>query len=388
MKLAVVVQRYGADIAGGSEAHCRLIAERLAVHHDVTALTTCATDYVTWDNARPAGISVEGGVRIHRFPVAHPRALKRFADLSDEVFDGHAQAEREREWFHENGPDVPALIDHVRAHGADYDLVLFWTFRYATTFFGLPHVADRAILVPTAEEDAALELSVLRDFFALPAGWLFLTPEEQTLVGLRAGKTLEPSRVIGMGLDPVPAPGPRPTLPGTNGRYLLYLGRIDRNKGCHTLFEYFQAWAETHPDITLVMAGPAKMTVPTHRQIVPLGYVSDADRDALLSHAEVLMVPSPYESLSISLLEGWNHSRPALVNGLCSVLDGQVRRANGGLPYRSAREFAAALDYLLVHDAERRTLGQQGLAYVDAEYRWPTVMARVESLLDAVRARR
>lgn len=388
MKLAVVVQRYGADIAGGSESHCRQIAERLALAHDVTALTTCAVDYVTWANALPAGESVEAGVRICRFPVARPRALKRFADLSDEVFSGGTTEEREVEWFRENGPDAPGLIDHLRVHGHEYDLVLFWTFRYATTFFGLPHVADRAVLLPTAEEDAALELSVLRSFFRLPAGWLFLTPEEQALVTARAGAPLAHSRIIGMGLDPARPAGQKPMLPRARKHYLLYVGRIDRNKGCHTLFEYFQTWASERPDVTLVLAGPAKMVVPDHPQIVSLGYVPDAERDALLSHADVLMVPSPYESLSIALLEGWNHARPALVNGLCSVLDGQVRRANGGLPYRSAREFAAALDYLLSHDDERRTLGLQGLDYVEREYRWPTVMARVESLLTAVRPHR
>jgi spore maturation protein CgeB len=58
-----------------------------------------------------------------------------------------------------------------------------------------------------------------------------------------------------------------------------------------------------------------------------------------------------------------------------------VRRANGGLHYRTQREFSEGLDYLLNHDAERARLGQQGLAYVDREYRWPTVLERVESLL-------
>src|SRR5436190_265067 len=86
VKLAFVVQRYGAGIAGGSEMHCRQLAERLASRHDITVLTTTARDYVTWENAFPPGASVEAGVRVHRFPVARQRNLKTFADLSDEVF--------------------------------------------------------------------------------------------------------------------------------------------------------------------------------------------------------------------------------------------------------------------------------------------------------------
>ena len=164
MRLAFVVQRYGAGIAGGSETHCRQLAERLASRHDITVLTTCARDYVTWANAFPPGSTVEQGVRVERFPVAHARDLKAFADLSDEVFDDlKSSPERERAWFQSNGPDSPALLEHLRAHGAEYDLVLFWAFRYAPSFFGLPLVADRAVLVPTAEEDPAIDLDVLED---------------------------------------------------------------------------------------------------------------------------------------------------------------------------------------------------------------------------------
>ena len=267
----------------------------------------------------------------------------------------------------------------------------------------MPLVADRAVLVPTAEEDRALDLDVLQDFFRLPAGYIFLTPEEAALVEARAATPLEPAAIIGMGLDLPPAAPDAGVLRSLAlpDRYVLYLGRVDRNKGCHTLLDYFQEYVEgpqapgsrlqapgLAKDVTLVLAGPAKIRVPEHPRIRALGYVSDDVRHALLCGAQALVVPSPYESLSIVLLEAWNRGVPALVNAHCAVLKGQVRRGNGGLFYRSQREFAEGLDYLLTHDAERAQLGQQGRAYVDREYRWPTVLARVEALLEQVSAQR
>ena len=392
MKLAFVVQRYGAGIAGGSEMHCRQLAERLSSRHDITVLTTTAQDYVTWHNALPAGVSVENGVRVHRFPVARPRNLKVFADLSDEVFDDLGSTpEREEEWFRANGPDAPALLEHLRAHGSKYDLVLFWAFRYAPSYFGLPLVAERAILVPTAEEDPAVDLDVLPEYFAGAAGYLFLTPEEEALVSTRAGQSLKPSRVIGIGLEPERDRYPsREALDrlGIPQEFVLYLGRVDRNKGCATLLEYFQEYIAESGHTTMVLAGPSTLPIPEHPRIRALGYVADDVRNALLAHARVLIVPSPYESLSIVLLEGWNHATPALVNAYCRVLKGQVQRANGGLYYRSSREFQEALSWLLGNESGRRELGEQGLAYIDREYRWPDVIERVESLLEEVSRRR
>src|SRR4030095_10125891 len=86
MKLACVVQRFGAEVTGGSERHCRVIAEHLASHHDATVLPSCAQDYVTWRNVYPAGGSRVGAVNLLRFPVAHQRNLGRLADISKIVF--------------------------------------------------------------------------------------------------------------------------------------------------------------------------------------------------------------------------------------------------------------------------------------------------------------
>jgi glycosyltransferase involved in cell wall biosynthesis len=383
VKLAFVVQRYGADIAGGSELHCRELAQRLAPRHQIAVLTSCARDYVSWENEYPSGDTSDGAVRVIRFAVARPRRLNEFRALSEEVFDGEAPRPHQEEWFRENGPQVPGLLDHLREHGRGYDAVLFWTFRYYPSFFGVPLVRDRAVLLPTAEDDPAVHLEIAAEFFNLPAAYLFLTPEEQALVSARAGRTLQPSAVIGTGLEPAGPPPDRQLLRalGIPDDYILYLGRVDRNKGCDTLLEYFQEYAPASRALPLVLAGPVKLQVPAHDRIRALGYVSDQLRAALLAHARLLVVPSPYESLGIALLEAWNHGVPALVNARCDVLREQVRRANGGLHYRSFNEFCEALDYLGSHPDESRALGAQGLQFVEREYRWTTVLPRIEGLL-------
>ena len=79
MTLLFVVQRYGADITGGSEYHCRAVAQHLAARgHAVSVATTCATDYITWANRLPAGRSQDGAVGVHRFEVARERPLGAF----------------------------------------------------------------------------------------------------------------------------------------------------------------------------------------------------------------------------------------------------------------------------------------------------------------------
>jgi glycosyltransferase involved in cell wall biosynthesis len=379
LKLACVIHRFGADIAGGSESHCRAVAHHLAAAHDVTVLTSCARDHVTWENHYAEGESADGRLRVRRFPVVRRRDLPRFRDISRLVFSGRASEADQDVWFRENGPVVPALLDELQARGRGYDCVLFWSYRYFPTYFGLPLVADRAILLPTAEEDPLIRAAALEPFFSRPAGYLFLTPEEADLVAERA-PVRAPSAVIGCGIDPVPASAPRPAT-SVPDPFVLYLGRVDPNKGCESLLRYFSRYVDGGRAITLVLAGPQNMPVPDKPSIRALGFVEAGVRDALLSRARVLLMPSPYESLSMVVLEAWNHGLPVLVNARCAVLRGQVRRADGGLYYRTCAEFAAALDYLLDRPDEARALGAQGLAYVEREYRWPTVMQKIESVL-------
>jgi glycosyltransferase involved in cell wall biosynthesis len=395
MKLACVVHRYGPEATGGSEAHCRAIAQRLAERHEVTVLTSCATDYVTWRNVLPPGESRDGAVRVLRFPVDHPRRLNRFRELSELVFAERATGDEQLEWFQANGPSTPGLLDHLAAHGRDFDRVLFWAFRYAPTWFGLPLVADRALLIPTAEDDDLIRTSTLMgSFFTRPHAYGFLTPEEHDLVASRCDGPLPPFEIIGAGLEPAPPAPPRAALDrpfvsplDIPQDFVLYLGRVDRNKGCDRLLEAWGAYgdtSDTEPTTLppLVLAGPVVLPVPRHPRVRALGHVDDLTRDALLSQTIALVMPSPYESLSLVVLEAWNHGTPVIVNGRCAPLRGQVRRADGGLFYDVSAELVEAVRYLEADRVRARRFGAQGLDYVERTSRWPLVIEKVERLLN------
>ena len=386
MKLAFVVDRYGPDAPGGSERHCREFAERLAQRgHEVTVLTSCARDYVSWANAYPQGQEADGPVTVERFPVAAPRDPVVWRDLSRLVFAGLGSEEDERRWFRENGPYVPGLLEYLERQRDGFDHFIFFSYRYHPTFAGLPVVSRRAILVPTAEEDPAIRLGVLRQFFGLPLGIIHNTLEEHQLLRSVTRETFPAFEIIGSG---VAEAGPLPDASvldrlGVRRPFILCLGRVDPNKGSATLLAHFRRYVELEGDkVHLVLAGQPVMDVPPQPGVKVLGHVSEEERSALLHHMHALVAPSPFESLSLALIEAWMYGRPALVNGWCKVLRGQVTRAGGGLYYDNAAEFREALRLLIDEPEMAERLGRQGREHARREYGWPVVTDRLERFLN------
>src|SRR5207244_8848191 len=126
VKLAFIVQRYGTEVLGGSEHLCRLVAERLCVQHEVDVLTTCARDYITWNNVYPEGSDRIRGVTVRRFANAQTRDLAAFNQYSEWIYSHPHSRTDELEWLKQQGPWCPSLVEYLRRHQQQYDVLIFF----------------------------------------------------------------------------------------------------------------------------------------------------------------------------------------------------------------------------------------------------------------------
>jgi glycosyltransferase involved in cell wall biosynthesis len=387
VKLAIVVQRYGLDINGGAELHARYIAELLKSHAEVRVLTTCARDYVTWRNELAPGEDLVNDVPVERFEVSRERSVEEFGRLSTRVFDGEHSLDDELEWLDSEGPVSPRLLERLTRSANEFDFVLLFSARYHTAYHGARATADRAVLVPTAEREASLGLQLFQPVFRGVRAIMYNSFEERRAINALAGNHAVPGVVVGIG-SRIPT-----TASATRARerwnlqdpFVLYVGRIDVNKGCGEMFAYFTAYlAASGRDVDLVLVGHAVMTVPEHPRIRRLGFVSDAEKFDLLAAAELLVMPSYFESLSMVALEAWALGRPVLANARCEVLVGQCLRSNAGLYYGDAEEFGAALDLLLDDRHVADSLGQNGRDFYARHYDWPVIEGKYLTMLDTL----
>ncbi len=385
-RVAMVVQRCGLEVNGGAELACREVAREMSAVWDVTVVTTCARDYTTWKNHYEPGTDHIDAVKVLRFKVDEQRSPFFDNLCRDALARGSDYTQQETDkWMRAQGPYSSSLLRYVESHRDEYDLWIFYTYLYATTYFALPLVKERAVLVPFAHDEWPIHLPAFKDVFAMPQRIVFSTQEEREFLHRRFGPQLR-GDVIGVGIDV-----PQDVRPerfkhriGIDRPYALYVGRIDKAKRCDELIQYFGRYQEHYEDdLQLIMLGRREMELPSQPWLRPLGFVEEDAKYEAIAGAEMLIAPSPLESLSLVLLEAWSQERAVLVNGGSEVMVGQCRRSNGGLWYDDGDEFCAALAEL--RDPQlAQALGRNGKAYLEANYTWPTIRAAYERLYDDV----
>jgi glycosyltransferase involved in cell wall biosynthesis len=223
--------------------------------------------------------------------------------------------------------------------------------------------------------------------FEAPRALVFCSEPERELVRERFGLGARPAPVAGIGVE-TPA---RPDVEGfrirhdVRGPYLLYAGRIDAGKGCAELLDFHAAYRRDCPGgAALLLIGKLAMPEPRGPGVRYLGYLAEDDKHAALAGASAVVCPSPYESLSIVLLEALSLGAPALASARSPVLKDHCVRSQGGLYYAGRDEFVEAADLLVREAGLRRALGERGRAYVAQNYRWDVVLAKYRSALAAV----
>lgn len=413
MKIGIVVQRYGTEILGGSEYHCRLIAERLSERHDVEVLTTCARDYVTWKNEYQEGPDRVRGVTVRRFASARTRDIEAFNRYSDWIFHHPHGRPDEMEWLKQQGPWCPALQEYLERHHAAYDVLVFFTYLYAPTVLGLQVDPGRSLLVPTAHDEPAIHLDIYKEVFSLPAGIAYNTDVERKFLTSRFSIRAMAEETVGCGVDLLASgakaaeeerdgePEPGAEEDGRrhlaergavfrrrhrlHGPFVLYGGRIDPGKGCEELIEYFGSYAGEGGEASLVLMGVKLMPLPEEPFLRFAGRLSDEERLRALEAATVVVVPSPYESLSLLALESFAVGTPVLANARSDVLVDHAVRSNAGLYYADRDEFVECLRLLLADPRLRSVLGRNGRAYVRRHYRWDVILDKYERLFSRLR---
>lgn len=393
MRILYCIQRYGVDIIGGAEQHCRQLAERLVERgHDVEIVTSCATNYSDWSNDYTPGTEIINGVTVHRIPVATPRDNERFSPLHVHLTQGkRAPLFDQERWARMIGPELVDYDVWLSYNVPRFDVVIPYSYPYNTTTAALRTVfgAKPLALTSTAHDEPMLKIPLFHTVMRWPDWFLYLTIEEKDLVEGRFFRR-DSGTVIGQGMESTTR-SDEDGLTSFRSRhslgsdpYFLYVGRADPTKGFHELVEYFKVFRQRNSlPHRLVMIGGTDPNVPAPDGIHMLGYVNDDDKWAALAGATALIQPSYQESLSMVLNEAWSVHTPVIVQNACEVLRGQVTRSQGGLRYANFFEFEQCLLWLNEDPELGARLAAGGRAYVEANYTWDVVMAKYEQALES-----
>lgn len=409
-KVAIIVQRYGVDVNGGAEVMARMIAEKLALHYDVTVLTSCALDYQTWKPVLAPGDSDEGGVHVKRFH-NFERASRRVQAAHNRKLDGRTLGRKVFRWLkepgwwnalfpqaqithHDNiawlqaqGPCMPELVSYLKHNKEEYAACIFFTALYYPTALGILEAAGKSILIPTMHDERASYFPIYQQVMA-SAAWLFFNTRVEQDFSEKLFPIEKCKKAIvatGIELDDTAPDSSIPAKFNIDKPYLIYVGRVDKSKGCDVLLDYFARFAASHASpLQLVMVGKSSMEKSVFPDVFFTGFVSDYEKVQLMKQAQALVMPSLFESLSLVLLESFACKVPVIANLKCDVLKDHIDGSRGGWLYDSYGDFEQILTEVVGNKAANQQKGDAGYQYVVDNYSWDSVIKKYEIAIEDI----
>jgi glycosyltransferase involved in cell wall biosynthesis len=219
--------------------------------------------------------------------------------------------------------------------------------------------------------------------------------EENSLraLGLTAPAAVIPNGVSLEEIDPLPARGEfiaaHPPLTGR--RFVLFLGRLNPQKGLDYLADAFAALAAAHGDVDLVVAGPDGGALDAFQQRVAAagltnrvhltGPLYGREKLAALVDCDCFALPSRHEGFSVALLEAMASAAPVVASTACHFPE-IAQYGAGEVIGLSAANLAAALSRIL-SDPQRAAIGRRGRALIESQYTWRHAAERTISAYQA-----
>ena len=389
-KIAIVVQRCHPNVTGGSESLAWQYANLLKEDFEVEILTTTAVDHISWDNKLTEGLEITDGIKIYRFSVSLGRSsywhqlhqtlvesFKREENISgNSPFSIPWSLALQEEFVRHQGPYSRDMIQFIRNNWKNYATIIFITYLYPTTYFGIEQISkSNFILVPTLHDEIPAYLSIYKYMAKKAKNIIWLTEAEKDLSNNLWGELL--GQVIAMSVNTQMYTPARIDYP-----YILYSGRIDKYKGCDNLFKIFCRFKQENPSsLRLILTGKSDMQIPDDPDVEYRGFVSNEDKFELMAGAAVFVMPSALESFSIATLEAMAQKTPVMVNGLCSVLASHIKSSNGGNTFSDYNTFSHGLKEILNDTQKSEKMGISGRNYVLSNYDYDVVRRNLVNLV-------
>jgi glycogen synthase len=208
---------------------------------------------------------------------------------------------------------------------------------------------------------------------------------------------IPPERVVVIhnGIDPTtwkpsPAAATRRRY-GIEGDYILFVGRVSRQKGMVHLLE---AMRHVDPGVGLVCCATAADTPELEREIAAKvrqtprclwinEFLREEEYVELYSHCAVFACPSVYEPFGIINLEAMACERPVVASAVGGIPEVVVPGTTGLLvPPADPGTLAEALNRILRDPALARQLGRAGRRRVEDHFSWASIAARTRRMYD------
>ena len=239
-----------------------------------------------------------------------------------------------------------------------------------------------------AHDEPELHLPIMRQVFQSVGGFAFNSYAERALVERTFPIAQLPASVIGNSVaegDGDPATARAALGLGGDEAFVLCLGRVERAKGTHALADLWRLYRRRRPGAPrLVVIGPVHETLVADDDVLVAGSQAEDVKWGAFRACELLIAPSPWESFSLVVLEGWLAGRPVVVNGYCQATVEHCRRSGGGLWFTDVIEFEVIVDRLLSDATLRDALARRGGAYARRQFSWEAVVDRYAALAEHI----